>query len=60
MILVKRRSMWLAVCFGAIVGLGLLTKQAMIYIVICVACHAIFSREAREALKGGRAVVRAA
>jgi 4-amino-4-deoxy-L-arabinose transferase-like glycosyltransferase len=56
-LLVKRPSMWLAVFFGAVVGLGLLTKQAMVYIVICVASHAIFSREAREALKGGRAVV---
>ena len=56
-LLVKQPSMWLAVFFGAVVGLGLLTKQAMVYIVICVACHAIFSREAREALKGGRVVV---
>jgi hypothetical protein len=46
----------LAVFFGAVVGLGLLTKRAMVYIVICVACHAI-SRARHEALKGGRAVV---
>ena len=57
--LVKRQSMGFAVLFGIAVGLGLLTKQAMIYVVLCVACHAIVSREAREALKGGRAVVAA-
>lgn len=57
--LVKRQSMGFAVLFGVAVGLGLLAKQAMIYAVLCVACHAIVSREARGALKGGRAVVAA-
>jgi 4-amino-4-deoxy-L-arabinose transferase-like glycosyltransferase len=55
--LVKRQSMGFAVLFGLAVGLGLLAKQAMIYAVLCVALHALVSREAREALKGGRAVV---
>ncbi len=55
--LVKRQSMGFAILFGVAVGLGLLAKQAMIYAVICVACHAIVSREARQALKGGRAIV---
>jgi len=57
--LVKRQSMSFAVLFGVALGLGLLTKQAMIYAVLCVGCHAVFSREAREALKGGRAIVAA-
>ncbi len=55
--LVKRQSMGFAILFGVAVGLGLLAKQAMLYAVICVACHAIVSREARQALKGGRAIV---
>lgn len=55
--LVKRQSMGYAVLFGVAVGLGLLAKQAMIYAVLCIACHALVSREAREALKGARAIV---
>ena len=55
--LVKRQSMGFAILFGLALGLGLLAKQAMIYAVLCVASHAVVSREAREALKGGRAVV---
>jgi len=31
----------------------------MVYVVICIACHALVSREARDALKGGRGVVAA-
>ena len=58
--LVKRQSMGFAILLGVAIGLGLLAKQAMIYVVLCVACHAIFSREAREALKGGRGIVAAA
>jgi 4-amino-4-deoxy-L-arabinose transferase-like glycosyltransferase len=57
--LVKQKSMGFAVLFGLALGFGLLAKQAMIYAVLCVACHAVVSREAREALKGGRAVVAA-
>ncbi len=57
--LVKRQSMGFAVLFGVAIGLGLLAKQAMIYAVLCVACHALVSREAREALKGGRGIVAA-
>jgi 4-amino-4-deoxy-L-arabinose transferase-like glycosyltransferase len=57
--LVKRQSIGFAVVFGVAVGLGLLAKQAMIYAVLCVVCHALVSREAREALKGGRGVVAA-
>lgn len=57
--LVKRQSMGFAVLLGLAVGLGLLTKQAMIYVVLCIICHAAISREAREALKGGRAIIAA-
>jgi 4-amino-4-deoxy-L-arabinose transferase-like glycosyltransferase len=55
--LVREKSMRYAVLFGAAVGLGLLAKQAMIYAVLCAACHAVISREARAALKSGRGIV---
>jgi 4-amino-4-deoxy-L-arabinose transferase-like glycosyltransferase len=57
--LLKRQSIGFAVLFGVAIGLGLLAKQAMIYAMLCVACHALVSREAREALKGGRGVMAA-
>ena len=57
--LVKRQSMGFAILLGVAVGLGLLAKQAMIYVVLCIGCHAAASREARQALKGGRAIVAA-
>ncbi|WP_244505575.1 ArnT family glycosyltransferase [Methyloceanibacter stevinii] len=55
--LVKQKSMGYAILLGLAIGTGLLAKQAMIYAVLCIACHAVVSREAREALKGGRAIV---
>jgi 4-amino-4-deoxy-L-arabinose transferase-like glycosyltransferase len=55
--LVKRRSMRFAMFLGISLGIGLLTKQAMIYAVLCAACHAVVSRDARDALKGGRGLV---
>lgn len=55
--LVRRKSMGYAILLGVAIGTGLLAKQAMIYAVLCIACHAIVSREAREALLGGRAIV---
>lgn len=55
--LVERRSMGLAVLLGVAIGLGLLAKQAMVYAVLCIACHVAVSREAREALQGGRGLV---
>jgi 4-amino-4-deoxy-L-arabinose transferase-like glycosyltransferase len=58
--LVKRQSMGFAVLLGVAVGLGLLTKQAMVYAVLCIGCHAAVSQEARNALKGGRGIVAAA
>jgi 4-amino-4-deoxy-L-arabinose transferase-like glycosyltransferase len=57
--LVKQRSMSFAILLGVAVGVGLLAKQAMIYAVLCIACHAAVSREAREALRGGRGLVAA-
>jgi len=58
--LVKGGEMRFAVLLGMAVGLGLLSKQAMIYFVLCATCHAIFSRDAREARRGGRGIVAAA
>ena len=58
--LVKRQSMAFAVLLGVSIGVGLLAKQAMIYAVLCIACHAVVSQEARNALKGGRGIVAAA
>jgi 4-amino-4-deoxy-L-arabinose transferase-like glycosyltransferase len=55
--LVKRKSMGFAILLGVAIGIGLLTKQAMIYALLCAGCHAAVSREAREALKGGRGLV---
>jgi 4-amino-4-deoxy-L-arabinose transferase-like glycosyltransferase len=57
--LVKRQSMGFAVLLGVAIGLGLLAKQAMIYAALCIACHAVVSQEARDALKGGRGIVAA-
>lgn len=54
--LVKRQSMGFAILLGLAIGTGLLAKQAMVYAVLCIACHAIVSREARQALLGGRAI----
>jgi len=59
-VLVKRPTFGLAVLLGAAIGIGLLAKQAMIYAVLCIVCHAAVSREARAALKGGRGFAAAA
>ena len=56
-LLVKRKCMELAILLGLAIGTGLLAKQAMLYAVMCIACHAIVSRDARQALAGGRGVV---
>ena len=57
--LVKRQTMGYAILLGVAIGIGLLAKQAMIYAVLCAACHAALSRDARDALKGGRGIVAA-
>ncbi len=55
--LIERKSMAWAVALGLTIGIGLLAKYAMIYFPLGMACHAIFSAEAREALRGRRALV---
>ena len=57
--LVKRQTMGYAILLGVAIGVGLLAKQAMIYAALCAACHAVVSRDARDALKGGRGIVAA-
>jgi 4-amino-4-deoxy-L-arabinose transferase-like glycosyltransferase len=57
--LVKQKSMGFAILLGVAAGLGLLAKQAMIYVVLCIACHALVSRDARDALRGGRGLAAA-
>src|SRR4029450_9838349 len=57
--LVKHKSMGFAILLGVAIGLGLLAKQAMIYAVLCIACHVLVSRDAREALRGGRGLAAA-
>ena len=54
--LIERNSMAWAVALGLTIGAGLLAKYAMIYFALCMACQAIFSAEAREALRGRRAL----
>jgi hypothetical protein len=44
--LVKRQNMRFASLLGVAIGIGLLAKQAMIYALVCIACHAAMSREA--------------
>src|SRR5262245_1190150 len=58
--LVKRRSLGYAVLLGAAIGFGLLAKQAMLYAFLCIGVHAAVSKEARDALRGGRGVLAAA
>lgn len=58
--LVKRQSLGYAVLLGVAIGFGLLAKQAMLYVVLCIGCHAAVSKDARDALRGGRGVAAAA
>jgi 4-amino-4-deoxy-L-arabinose transferase-like glycosyltransferase len=46
-----------ALLLGASLGLGLLAKYAAIYFLLCVAIDAWSNKRAREALRGGRAIV---
>jgi 4-amino-4-deoxy-L-arabinose transferase-like glycosyltransferase len=46
-----------AVALGLTIGAGLLAKYAMIYFPLCMACQAMFSAEARGALRARRALV---
>jgi 4-amino-4-deoxy-L-arabinose transferase-like glycosyltransferase len=56
-ILIERKSMAWAVALGLIIGAGLLAKYAMIYFLLGMACQAIFSAQARQALGNRRALV---
>jgi len=58
--LLKRQSLGYAVLLGVAIGLGLLAKQAMLYAFLCIGVHAAVSKEARDALRGGRGIVVAA
>lgn len=55
--LIQRKSMAWAVPLGFAIGAGLLAKYAMIYFPLCMACQAMFSTEAREAVRARRALV---
>lgn len=55
--LIERKSMAWAVSLGLTIGVGLLAKYAMIYFLLCMACQAMFSAEAREALRARRTLV---
>lgn len=56
-VLIERKSMAWSVLLGLAVGVGLLAKYAMIYFPLCMACQAIFSTSARDALRDRRALV---
>jgi 4-amino-4-deoxy-L-arabinose transferase-like glycosyltransferase len=56
-LLLERKSMPLAASLGLTIGAGLLAKYAMIYFALCMACQALFSAEAREALRARRTLV---
>jgi 4-amino-4-deoxy-L-arabinose transferase-like glycosyltransferase len=49
--LIERKSMVWAIPLGLTIGVGLLAKYAMIYFPLCMAIQAIFSAEAREAVR---------
>ncbi len=55
--LIQPKSMAWAVPLGFTIGAGLLAKYAMIYFPLCMACQAMFSGDAREALRDRRALV---
>jgi 4-amino-4-deoxy-L-arabinose transferase-like glycosyltransferase len=59
MLLERKTTLW-AVVLGVALGFGLLAKYAMIYFLLCVVCHAVFSRDARQmatSWRGGLAVL---
>jgi 4-amino-4-deoxy-L-arabinose transferase-like glycosyltransferase len=55
--LIERKSMVSAVLLGLSIGIGLLGKYAMIYFPLGMAIQAMFSAEAREALRKKRGLV---
>ena len=58
--LVRRQSLGYAILLGVAIGFGLLAKQAMLYVFLCIGVHAAVSKEARDALRGGRGILAAA
>ena len=58
--LVKRQSLGYAILLGVAIGFGLLAKQAMLYVFLCIGVHAAVSKDARDALRGGRGILAAA
>jgi 4-amino-4-deoxy-L-arabinose transferase-like glycosyltransferase len=54
--LIERKGMVWAVLLGLTISTGLLAKYAMIYFPLCMACQAMFSAEARKALRARRAL----
>jgi dolichyl-phosphate-mannose-protein mannosyltransferase len=60
MMLVRRQSLGYAILLGVAIGFGLLAKQAMLYVFLCIGVHAAVSKEARDALRGGRGILAAA
>jgi 4-amino-4-deoxy-L-arabinose transferase-like glycosyltransferase len=57
---VRRQSLGYAILLGVAIGFGLLAKQAMLYAFLCIGVHAAVSKEARDALRGGRGILAAA
>ena len=47
------------ILLGVAIGFGLLAKQAMLYVFLCIGVHAAVSKEARDALRGGRGILAA-
>jgi len=56
MLIERKRMVW-AIPLGLTIGVGLLAKYAMIYFPLCMAIQAIFSAEAREAVREKRGLV---
>jgi 4-amino-4-deoxy-L-arabinose transferase-like glycosyltransferase len=56
-VLIERKSMAWSMLLGLAVGVGLFAKYAMIYFPLCMACQAIVSAEARDALRDRRGLV---
>ena len=55
--LIERKSMVWAIPFGLTIGAGLLAKYAMIYFPLGMAIQAMFSAEAREAVREKRGLI---
>ena len=55
--LIQRKNMAWAIALGLTIGIGLLSKYAMIYFPLCMAVQAMFSAEAREAVREKRGLI---